>query len=251
MKVSRINSIEEYVIARGTVSIDELCEAFGVSKNTIRRDLGELETRGRIAKVYGGVMSVPPPEPGPAREPRGGSPANKLLIGRLAAEEVADGDVIFIDSGTTALKLLRYLVSKKKVTVISHSLSALSEASKYSNLSIISLGGVYNSVTDSFVGLSTIEAFSSMRVAKAFMGTAGITPEAGMTGSTFLEAELKRAAVRHAEYAFCLADSTKFDREGVATYCQFEDLEALITDSEPPKEYIKICRTKNVRLKCG
>ena len=54
MKVSRLNSIEQYVISRETVSIDELCEVFGVSKNTIRRDLNELEMRGHITKVYGG-----------------------------------------------------------------------------------------------------------------------------------------------------------------------------------------------------
>ncbi|WP_346704427.1 DeoR family transcriptional regulator, partial [uncultured Agathobaculum sp.] len=53
MKVSRLNSIEQYVISRETVSIDELCEVFGVSKNTIRRDLNELEVRGHITKVYG------------------------------------------------------------------------------------------------------------------------------------------------------------------------------------------------------
>ena len=62
MKVSRLNSIEQYVISRETVSIDELCEVFGVSKNTIRRDLNELEMRGHITKVYGGVTATVPCE---------------------------------------------------------------------------------------------------------------------------------------------------------------------------------------------
>ena len=57
MKVSRLNSIEQYVISRETVSIDELCEVFGVSKNTIRRDLNELEVRGHITKVYGSLYA--------------------------------------------------------------------------------------------------------------------------------------------------------------------------------------------------
>ena len=59
MKVSRLNSIEQYVISRETVSIDELCEVFGVSKNTIRRDLNELEMRGHITKVYGQIAHRP------------------------------------------------------------------------------------------------------------------------------------------------------------------------------------------------
>ena len=60
MKISRLNAIEEYVLSKKTVSIDELCEVFSVSKNTIRRDLNELEARGHIAKVYGGVTAVTP-----------------------------------------------------------------------------------------------------------------------------------------------------------------------------------------------
>lgn len=169
MKVSRLNSIEQYVISRETVSIDELCEVFGVSKNTIRRDLNELEQRGHITKVYGGVTATVPSGAVPTPIRSGLNQIDKSLIGRLAAEEVADGDTIFIDSGTTTLCLLRFLVAKKRITIITHSLGALSEASKYDNLNIISLGGIYSPTTDSFVGLSAIEALSSMRINKAFM----------------------------------------------------------------------------------
>ena len=104
MKISRLNSIEQYVIAKETVSIDELCEAFGVSKNTIRRDLNDLEARGHIAKVYGGVTAISSSGailPPPVRSSM--NSADKNLIGRLAAGEVNDGDTIFIDSGTTTL----------------------------------------------------------------------------------------------------------------------------------------------------
>ncbi len=130
MKVSRLNSIEQYVISRETVSIDELCEVFGVSKNTIRRDLNELEQRGHITKVYGGVTATVPSGAVPTPIRSGLNQIDKSLIGRLAAEEVADGDTIFIDSGTTTLCLLRFLVAKKRITIITHSLGALSEASK-------------------------------------------------------------------------------------------------------------------------
>lgn len=94
MKVSRLNSIEQYVISRETVSIDELCEVFGVSKNTIRRDLNELEQRGHITKVYGGVTATVPSGAVPTPIRSGLNQIDKSLIGRLAAEEVADGDTI-------------------------------------------------------------------------------------------------------------------------------------------------------------
>ena len=249
MKVSRLNSIEQYVISRETVSIDELCEVFGVSKNTIRRDLNELEMRGHITKVYGGVTATVPSGAVPTPIRSSLNTVDKSLIGRLAAEEVEDGDTIFIDSGTTTLCLLRFLVAKKRITIITHSLGAMSEASKYDNLNIISLGGIYSPTTDSFVGLSAIEALSSMRINKAFMGATGVSLTAGMTNTTFLEAEIKRAVVHRADSIYGMADSSKIGREAIVTFCHLKDLTAFITDREPPKEYVDLCRQENVKLR--
>ena len=248
MKVSRLNSIEQYVISRETVSIDELCEVFGVSKNTIRRDLNELEQRGHITKVYGGVTATVPSGAVPTPIRSGLNQIDKSLIGRLAAEEVADGDTIFIDSGTTTLCLLRFLVAKKRITIITHSLGALSEASKYDN-HIISLGGIYSPTTDSFVGLSAIEALSSMRINKAFMGATGVSLTAGMTNTTFLEAEIKRAVVHRADNIYGMVDSSKIGKEAIVTFCHLKDLTAFITDCEPPKEYVDLCNAENVKLR--
>ena len=241
MKVSRLNSIEQYVISRETVSIDELCEVFGVSKNTIRRDLNELEQRGHITKVYGGVTATVPSGAVPTPIRSGLNQIDKSLIGRLAAEAVADGDTI--------LCLLRFLVAKKRITIITHSLGALSEASKYDNLNIISLGGIYSPTTDSFVGLSAIEALSSMRINKAFMGATGVSLTAGMTNTTFLEAEIKRAVVHRADNIYGMVDSSKIGKEAIVTFCHLKDLTAFITDCEPPKEYVDLCNAENVKLR--
>ena len=157
------------------------------------------------------------------------------------------GNVYF--SGTTTLCLLRFLVAKKRITIITHSLGALSEASKYDNLNIISLGGIYSPTTDSFVGLSAIEALSSMRINKAFMGATGVSLTAGMTNTTFLEAEIKRAVVHRADSIYGMADSSKIGREAIVTFCHLKDLTAFITDREPPKEYVDLCRQENVKLR--
>ena len=249
MKVSRLNSIEQYVISRETVSIDELCEVFGVSKNTIRRDLNELEMRGHITKVYGGVTASVPTGAVPTPIRSGLNPADKSVIGRMAAEFVDNGDTIFIDSGTTTLCLLRYLAAKKRITIITHSLGALSESAKYENLNLISLGGIYSPTTDSFVGLSTIEALSSMRINKAFMGATGVSLTTGMTNTTFLEAEIKRAVVHRADNIYGMADSSKIGKEAIVTFCHLKDLTGFITDREPPREYVDLCHKEHVLLR--
>ena len=248
MKISRLNSIEQYVISKETVSIDELCEVFGVSKNTIRRDLNDLEARGHIAKVYGGVTTVGSPGTVPMPVRTGLNSADKNQIGILAASEVQDGDTIFIDSGSTTVCLLRYLASRKRVTVITHSLGAMSEASKFENLSLISLGGIYNNATDSFTGLSAFEALAGMTINKAFMAATGISLESGMTNTTFLEAEIKRGVVQRASSIYLMADSSKLDKSAVISFCQLKDLTAFITDRCPPDKYLRFFRENNIRV---
>lgn len=248
MKISRLNSIEQYVISKETVSIDELCEVFGVSKNTIRRDLNELEARGHISKVYGGVTAAPSGGAVPTPIRRGLNSDIKSLIGSLAAETVQDGDTIFIDSGTTTLCLLRYLSGKKKITVITHSLGAMSEAAKYDNLSLISLGGIYSPSTDSFVGLSTFEALSGMQISKAFMGATGISIENGMTNSTFLEVEIKRSVAARAASVYLMADTSKLGHDAIISFCQLRDLTAFITDHKPSEIYSDFFAANGIRV---
>lgn len=248
MKISRLNSIEQYVLSKETVSIDELCEVFGVSKNTIRRDLNELEARGHIAKVYGGVTAVPTREIVPMPVRSGLNPANKSLIGRLAASEVADGDTIFIDSGSTAVCMLKYLANRKKITIITHSLTAMVEAAKYENLSIISLGGIYNAPTGSFVGISTLESISEMKISKAFMASTGVSIDTGMTNTTYLEAEIKRGIVTRSNQIYLLADSSKIDHDAVITFCHLKDLTAFVTDARPPQRYMDFFSAHRIKV---
>lgn len=248
MKISRLNSIEQYVISNETVSIDELCEVFSVSKNTIRRDLNELEARGHITKVYGGVTAVQSRDIVPMPVRSNLNPANKTLIGKLAAGEVSDGDTIFIDSGSTAVCLLKYLTGKKKITIITHSLNAMMEASKYDNLNIISLGGIYNASTGSFVGVSTLENISELKINKAFMAATGVSIETGMTNTTFLEAEIKRGVVARSSKIILMADSSKINHEAFISFCHLDAISAFVTDAQPPAEYMDFFHAHNVKV---
>lgn len=249
MKINRLNAIEQYVLSKETVSIDELCSEFNVSKNTIRRDLNELEDRGYITKVYGGVTAVAPHEhlvPVPVRNSLNAE--NKMEIGKLAADLVEDGDTIFLDSGTTVCCMVSHLAQKKKVTLVTHSLSVLIEASKYENLNIISLGGIFSSPTGSFVGISTLESLKTLKISKAFMAATGVSIASGMTNTTFLEAEIKRGVVRNSSSIYLLADSSKVDKDAVMTFCRLENIQAFITDNKLPQRYIEFLKKYNIKL---
>ena len=143
MRLDRLNEMEQYVLDQGTSSLEELCQHFDVSMNTVRRDLADLVQRGRLKKVYGGVSAesrTPSVIPMSERASRNGS--NKQIIGKLAASLVQDNMSIFLDSGSTTMRILPYLADKQNVTVITHSLMALYEAAKYPSLHVIALGGM-------------------------------------------------------------------------------------------------------------
>lgn len=248
MKISRLNSIEEYVIAKKTVSIDELCEVFKVSKNTIRRDLNELEERGNIAKVYGGVTAVNAEDVMPLPVRSGLNPSAKDKIGQIAAREIRDGDTIFIDSGSTAVCLLRHISTRIKITVVTHSLPAMMEAAKFDNINLIALGGAYNPSTSSFVGLFAQKALHDLRISKAFLSATGVTVESGMSNTTFLEAEIKRGVVSHSSKVILIADNSKLERDATVTFCKLQDTSVFVTDQRPPQKFVDFCAAHNVRL---
>src|SRR5687768_13820474 len=99
-KTERIEQIQDYVFAHETVSLDELVKVFNVSKNTIRRDVQQLVERGRIIKVYGGV-AVNHSTLKSFNERQTRNLQLKKSIAKAAANFVEDGDIIYIDSGTT------------------------------------------------------------------------------------------------------------------------------------------------------
>ncbi|MBR7082170.1 MAG: DeoR/GlpR transcriptional regulator [Oscillospiraceae bacterium] len=253
MRIDRLNSIEKYVIKHKTASLEELASSFGVSMNTIRRDVKQLLDRGALQKVYGGVSIKTEPlgqvfQPFAQRSSRNVN--EKELIGKLAASLVDDGSSLFLDAGSTTPHILPHLSEKSDITVITHSLTAMCEAAKYPNLSAIALGGLYYQHTSSYVGISTLDALEKMRINTVFIAATGVSTDHGVTNSTYLEAEVKRKVVKCGSRVVLMADHTKFDRSSPITFCDFSDLYCLVTDRMPPKEYVEVLKSNNVLLLC-
>ncbi|MHB1314101.1 MAG: DeoR/GlpR family DNA-binding transcription regulator [Christensenellales bacterium] len=248
MKLGRLNAIEQYILTKGFASIDELCDLFHVSKNTVRRDLGELESRKTISKVYGGVTANTKLDVAPIPIRRTQGTDAKALIGSMAAKYVDDGDTIFIDAGTTTVNLIGNIVHKRNVTLISHSMLALSEATKFRNLSLISLGGFFNHDTSSFFGISTFENLKELRINKAFLGCTGVTLDAGVTNITYFESEIKHGIVARSTNVILMSDSTKIGKIGMISVCPLSRLNAFVTDLKPSAEYIDYCAANGIDL---
>lgn len=250
MRTERIELIEQYIRAHEVASLEELTREFGVSMNTIRRDVSELAARGTIRKVYGGVTAVQQGTPLPMSVRADCNSAEKRIIGELAATLVEDNASIFVDSGSTTLQVLPHLADRKGITVVTHSLSAMCEASRFPNLKLIGLGGVFNPTTASFVDLSTAEALSRISVQTVLIAATGVSLEHGLTNTTLLEADAKRRITERGLKVVLLADHSKFDTSSVLSFFAFEDLYAVVTDRLPPERYLKVMEERGIRLLC-
>ena len=196
----------------GSRSIAELAAALDVSEATVRRDLQNLEAAGLLRRVHGGAESVA----GIKRsEPLFDEkalifPEAKEYIARLALREIQDKDAIYLDGGSTVLALARLLRERKKLTVVTNSLSAALELMD-SGHRLILLGGEFRPISRTMVGPLTEPVAEQLSFDKAFMGTIGFSPEEGMSTTDPNEAFTKSIVMRRARSSYLLADSSKID----------------------------------------
>jgi DeoR family transcriptional regulator, myo-inositol catabolism operon repressor len=245
IKEKRIKQLEEYVVKQESASLDELVKEFNVSKNTIRRDLQELVNTGAFKKVYGGIAVNQKLEPYHEREVR--NHHGKRIIGRTAATFVEDGDIIFIDSGTTTIEMLNH-IKEKHITIITNNIDIIVGSLPYENFTIITIGGVLERKTKSFGINNNIEILNTYNINKAFMASTGITPTNGITNASLLETELKRKIVERSKTIYLLVDHNKFGQYGLTTYCELNKVNYLITDKMPSLEYQNLVAENNVKL---
>ncbi|MEC0236660.1 DeoR/GlpR family DNA-binding transcription regulator [Paenibacillus kribbensis] len=246
IKSKRINQIKEYVFEHESVSLEELVEHFGVSKNTIRRDIQSLVDSGIIKKVYGGV-SVNHSTLVVFNERRDQNLTKKQEIGKLASQFVEDGDVIFVDSGTTTLELLPY-IQHRQLTIVTNNFDFIHEAKPFPSLSIFSTGGMLERKTNSFVGFQSIELLKKYNINKAFIASTGISITNGVTNSSPLETDLKSTVVEKSLNVYLMIDDSKFDKYALTTYCSLSDIDYLITNSIPNASYQQYALEHGIKI---
>ena len=250
MKVERIHQIHELLKERKRISLDELCENFGVSKNTIRRDIAELEEDGIIRKVYGGIVlkeaEITSLEPFSAREIRNIN--EKQKIAGLAAAFVNDGEVIYIDSGTTTMHMLPHLAEKNFLTIVTASVYVLELATRYSNLNVIATGGNLQPPIKAFVGASVVECIKNYNFSKIFLASTGISIEHGATNASPLECEIKKELVRKSCAKYLLVDNSKFDVASLMTYSDLRGIDHIVTDKNPSEKYLDYFKKISINL---
>ncbi|HAK45098.1 MAG TPA: hypothetical protein DCO79_04150 [Spirochaeta sp.] len=236
---SRHEKILEIIRHDGRVSVKELCTTFDMSIVTIRNDLSLLEDKGLVIRTHGGAIAVKDQEEGivlpfDVREERYFNA--KQAIGKAAADLVNDGEVIFIDGGTTASEMRHYLVDKKDVTIITPSIVVTYWLAVTSNLNIYVLNGFFKRDSYSTVGIPSLDFMAKWNLSKAFFGAAGFTAEGGLSDLDSGFVEQKKIIADKAHMNIGLIDSSKWGILSLGSFAESDNIDILITDESAPAE---------------
>lgn len=232
LAVARLQFIKQKLKDNKVVLVSELSREMQVTEETIRKDLEKLEKQNVLCRVHGGAYLKDGYGTEASVQVRSRIyRAEKELLANLCMDYVGDSGSILLDCSTTAVCIAKALVrEQKKLTVITNSLSVALELTGGEDLRVIMLGGTLNRNTNSFYGNITLEELKGYHVDYAFISSAGISLETGLTDHTREESDVRRQMIAQAGTCIYVADSTKLGRSSVYVTGELGDVDILLTD---------------------
>lgn len=244
------NERQEKILARlrqnGSVKVTVLAKDMDISESTIRRDINELDRRGRLKKVFGGAVAINRDMSLVETDVAQRTLINireKDIIAEYAASMINDNDFVYIDAGTTTEKMIDYL-NKKSVTYVTNGITHAKKLIQRGFDAYV-IGGLLRPSTEAVIGAAAIEAVQKYNFTKCFMGTNGIDTEAGFTTPDIGEAAVKTAVMKKSYVSFVLADHTKFGLVSPVTFADIEEA-CVITDHLEGEHYRRYTVIKEV-----
>ncbi len=229
----RYERIQEYLAIHKVARIADLSRLLDASEATIRRDLEWLESQGILERTHGGAILSQRLLTEPAYLLRAQKfPEEKRRIGALAASLIEDGDIVFINSGTTATQVLRHIRSNANITVITNNLIGVIERGEV-GFEILLTGGAYQPKSNSVAGRFAIDNLSQVYADKTFIGVDGISIKYGCTVPTNAEAEIVKLMIERTHGPLIVvADHSKWGVVSNFEVASVDQIDQLVTDEE-------------------
>lgn len=246
----RYKKIYEILEKENSVKVSTLTNLFGVSVETVRRDLEYMENEGLLKRVHGGAVleridGLQNTYAGRENEYR----EQKAEIGEIAARFIKEGQSIAVDVSTTNFEVIKVLKKKfQRLTILTNSLSILNELADMEGYTVITPGGILRREENSFIGEMAEENISKFHVDTSFISMSGISLREGLTDYGFGEVSLKKKMLKIAQENIVLADSSKFDVVSLLKVCDFDDVNMIITDSNLKDSILERYRKNGIEI---
>lgn len=231
----RQDAIAATLQAQGRVEVAALAAQYGVSEDSIRRDLRLLAARGLVRKTHGGAVAAPPGTR-PMAERVELATGQKEAIARAALALVQPNQTLFLDSGSTVLAFAEALAAApalRPLTVITASLDAALRFVDDPAVRLVLAGGEWSAENRAFSGAAAEATLRAHCADFAFLGACALHPRLGLTASHPGDAALKRAMVEASCRRVLLADAAKFDQVRPHPVAPLAQIEQVITDRAP------------------
>lgn len=245
----RERHLRRFIEQERHVTVAEVSRRFAVSLATARRDLGALARRGHVRRVRGGAVAVrqAPPEL-PVLLRSSAQADQKARIGAAAAALVADGDTVFLGSGTTALEVARHLAGRKGLTVLTNSLLVANALLEAPDVTVAVVGGVLRRSELSLIGHLAEQALKEVRASKVIIGIRAIHPEQGLWNDFLPETMTDRAILASGGQVIVVADGSKCGRVATSFVGPISAVHTLVTDGDAPDAFVEALVARQINV---
>lgn len=234
----RQNCIMEIMKKRKVIATKELESLLYCSNSTLRRDLIELEEQGKISRGQGEVTLNSPKNTDYAYDARlVDEERAKKKIAEIAATFIGPSQSIFLDSSTTVSYILPYLKNINNLQIITNSVYLPASLNKFPNVSLFVAGGQVTYRTKSILGNFTVDFIDNFQTDVTFFSCKGIDQN-GTYEADGDQALIKQKMIQNTHTKVLLVDSSKFNKTHFFKLAQFKDIDYIITDKKPDKEFL-------------
>ena len=240
MLVGRLNR-DGKLVAR------DLAAELGLSEDSVRRDLRELAAAGLCQRVYGGALPISPAL-GTLTARTEIAPESKRRVAARAAELITSGTTVILDSGTTALAVVKALRSDLAATIITHSPATAAALAEHPTVDVFILGGRLIKKSVAACGAAAAEAAAGVSADFYFLGVGGIHPDEGLTVGAPDEAAMKRILVGRAADTYVLGSLEKLGAVCSYTVTTLSSVAGVITDTSADHPTVAQLRDQGVSV---
>ena len=243
----RKQKLIEKLELNGNVEVREIAIFLEISEITVRRDLAILADQGLLVRTHGGAMKVSLSQmPVTFTQKFAINSVQKDEICKKAVEQIQEGDVVFLDCGSTVFRMCP-LIRNMKIKVVTNSLPIINELIG-STVNLNFAGGEIDFERQATHGKMAIKHFQRYRADKAFVGIDGISLKNGLSASSEKEAEIIMAIIQNTREAFFLCDSSKLEKDRYFPFASTDFVQYLITDSKVSENLIESYRAFGINI---
>ena len=229
--------IRGQLAAQGSVLAGELAARFGVSEDTVRRDLRELARAGECRRVYGGAVAAAP-YAGPFSVRGDYAVEAKTRLAKAAVTLLCAKQTLFIDASTTNIAIAKAIPADIELTVATNSIGVATALSGHELVELIVLGGVFNREKGACLGGDTLHAIAQISADLFFLGACGVDATRGVTAFDAAEAEVKRAMTANSAGIAIAATTDKLSTAAPFRVAAPEAISHLIVEKAAPREIL-------------